>query len=246
MRSVKLGSVAIHSAHFPRLQHHNHHPTIHLHQPDCWRSPESAGRPHSHLTGALVHRPPCTGIMGEQPPPPTRAHRFLRWRPQLHQISWLRYVLHKGHISQYNSHLALVPFKAWFETWTSTILGTVVAPPFAIAAFVVSELLYYGLVWVFYGWHHLGTYKDFHDRLHTHFRKMGHGAVETTKDGITNGLANVYNLVSLCFSTSQVEDAREDPDRIDNQARLPPPYWVSLSPLLFHSVPFHGLTSSLF
>ena len=140
--------------------------------------------------------------------------------------------------------MALVPFNAWFETWTSTILGAVAAPPFAIAAFVILELLYYALVWVFYGWHHLGTYKMFHDKLHTHYRKMGRGAVETTKGGLANvnetfkdGLANVYDLISLCFSQSQASEAREEPD---NQGSLPPPYWVS--PLLYHCVPFHGLT----
>ena len=170
--------------------------------------------------------------MGEQPPPPTRAYRFLCRCPQLPQLSWLRYVLQQGHTSQYNSHLALVPFNAWFETWTSTILGAVAAPPFAIAAFVILELLYYALVWVFYSWHHLGTYKMFHDKLHTHYRKMGRGAVETTKDG----LANVYDLISLCFSQSPASEAREEPD---NQASLPPPYWVRI---LFHCVPLHGLT----
>jgi hypothetical protein len=119
-----------------------------------------------------------------------------------------------------------------FETWAVT--GAIVAGPSAILLFLISELLYYGLVWLCCGWENLGPYQTFHDRLHKHLRKMGHGVVETA----TDGMANMHDLVLLCFSGS--EDARDESGRIDNQASLPPPYWVS--PLLFHCAPFCGLT----
>jgi hypothetical protein len=127
-----------------------------------------------------------------------------------------------------NSHSALVPFKSVFETWARVVTCAIAAGPSAILLFFISEILYYGLVWLCCGSENLGAFQSFHNRLHKHLRKMGHGVVETT----TDGMANIHDWVLLCFSVSEEES--------DNQASLPPPYWVS--PLLFHCAPFHGLT----
>jgi hypothetical protein len=109
-----------------------------------------------------------------------------------------------------------------------------------MVVFVISELVYYGLIWLLCGSENIGTYQIFHDKLHKHFRKTGSGAVETIKDGLANGLANVYDWALLCFSTLQPEDAPEESHQINDQASLPPPYRVS--PLLSRCVPFHDLT----
>ena len=129
----------------------------------------------------------------------------------------------------------------WFGTWSLTILGV---PPSTMVVFVVLELVYFGLIWLFHGLENISTYQIFHDKLHKHFCKTGSGAVETTKDGLANGLANalanVYDWALLCFSTLQPEDAPEGSHQINDQASLPPPYWVS--PLLSRCVLFHDLT----
>ena len=106
---------------------------------------------------------------------------------------------------------------------TSPILTTIGAGP---TAFLLSETIY--LMVIGFCCHDIDSYQTFRNKLYECLGDIAHD--------VTSG---TMAIVRLCFWDSNLEGNRDSESggrQTENQASLPPPYWVS--PLLFHCVLF--------
>jgi hypothetical protein len=128
-----------------------------------------------------------------------------------------------------NSHMSsLVPFKAVFET--SPIFTVIGAGPTTFLVFLVSESIYFRIIGICC--HDISNYQTFQTALYQQMGNIGNN-LNNISHNVSESASNTMAIARICFWDPGTigDSAASSVHRTDNQASLPPPYWVS--PLFF-------------